>query len=399
MPSPTTDRKPWLRRGLIALVVVAALGGALAWLGRSPPLAVATAVIGRGSVEATVANTRAGSIEACKRTKLSPILGGRIKLLAVKEGDHVKRGQVLMRLWNEDQVAQRTLAEAQRESARRHRIEACTMADAAGREAERQAALHAQGFVGAAREDAARSDAAARRAGCDAATADVRSADARVNATRVEQERTVIVAPFDGTIAAIVGEVGEFSTPSPPGVPTPPAIDLIDDSCLYVKAPMDEVDAPRVRPGQAVRVTIDALPGRSFPGKVRRVAPYVVAVEKQARTVDIEVDFDDAKAIGPLRVGYSADVEVVLDKRTDVLRVPTTALGPGGRALVVEGEHLAERGVQTGLANWEYAEVKQGLAAGDRVVTSLERAGVKAGVRVSAEAAPAASAAPTPASK
>ena len=120
----------------------------------------------------------------------------------------------------------------------------------------------------------------------------MRQAQARVNVTRVEQGRTVLVAPFDGTVAKIVGEIGEYSTPSPPGVPTPPAIDLIDDSCLYVKAPMDEVDAPRIRIGQPVRISIDALPKQTFPGRVKRVAPFVSAVEKQARTVDIDVTFD-----------------------------------------------------------------------------------------------------------
>ena len=57
-------------------------------------------------------------------------------------------------------------------------------------------------------------------------------------------------------IAKITGELGEYSTPSPPGVPTPPAIDLIDDSCLYVKAPMDEIDAPKIHSGQAVRISL-----------------------------------------------------------------------------------------------------------------------------------------------
>ena len=71
-------------------------------------------------------------------------------------------------------------------------------------------------------------------------------------------------APFAGTVAKIVGEVGEYSTPSPPGVPTPPAIDLIDDTCLYVRAPMDEVDAPQDHAGQPVRISFDALPKQSF---------------------------------------------------------------------------------------------------------------------------------------
>jgi HlyD family secretion protein len=199
----------------------------------------------------------------------------------------------------------------------------------------------------------------------------------------------VLVAPFDGTVAKIVGEVGEYSTPSPPGVPTPPAIDLIDDGCLYIKAPMDEVDAPRLQPGQPVRITVDALPGKTFAGRVKRVAPIVSAVEKQARTVDVDVTFDDPAAPGPLRVGYSVDVEVILAVRDGVVRVPAAALGEGGRVLVVDGDTLAERRVRTGLSNWEYAEVLDGLKAGERVVTSLEREGVKAGARVSVEAPPA----------
>ena len=200
----------------------------------------------------------------------------------------------------------------------------------------------------------------------------------------------MLYAPFDGTIAKIVGEVGEYSTPSPPGVPTPPAIDLIDDSCLYVKAPMDEVDAPKIAAGKPVRISLDALPKQSFPGKVKRVAPYITAVEKQARTVDIEATFDDPAAPGKLLVGYSADVEVILDVRENVVRVPTSALLEGGRVLIAGKDgRLEERKVKAGLANWEYTEVSEGLEAGERVVTSLERVGVKAGAAYAIEPRPA----------
>jgi HlyD family secretion protein len=377
----------WLHRVLIAVALLAAAAAAIAWFARPRPIPVSVALVARGDVESTLANTRAGSVEACQRTRLSTIAGGRIEMLAVKEGDRVRKGQLLMKLWNDDQQAQQALAQAQRETARQRVGEACTMADAALREAERQAALHAQGFVSAAREDAARSEADMRRAACATARADVRQADARVQVTRVEQGRTALVAPFAGTVAKVVGEVGEYSTPSPPGVPTPPAIDLIDDSCLYVKAPMDEVDAPRIRAGMPVRISIDALPGRSFAGRVQRIAPVVSALERQARTVDIDAVFDAPDAAGPLRVGYSADVEVILDVQRDVLRVPTAALGDGGRVLVLEGDRLAERRVKTGVSNWEHAQVLEGLAAGDRVVTSRERDGVKAGARAREETA------------
>jgi HlyD family secretion protein len=374
-----------LRRVLPILIVVALAVGAFFWFTRTKPVTVVLKTVDRGNVESTVVNTRAGTVEACLRTKLSTIMGGRIEFLGVKEGDKVKKGQLLMKLWNDDQKAQQTLAEAQRITAVQRVKEVCTTAAGSLREAERQTSLRSKGFVSEAREDAARSEADARNAACETARADVAQAAARINVTKVEQGRMTLYAPFDGIVANIVGELGEYSTPSPPGVPTPPAIDLIDDSCLYINAPMDEVDAPKIKAGLPVRVTLDALPKQPLAGKVRRVAPYVLAVEKQARTVDVEVDFD-RPATGGLLVGYSADVEIVLATRSNVLRVPTAALIEGGRVMVLNDESgkLEERKVKVGTANWEFTEVVEGLAEGDRIVVSLEREGVKVGARATA---------------
>lgn len=376
-----------LRRVLLVLFVILLIAAGVWWSMRPKPLPVIFKAVDRGMVDATVVNTRAGTVEACLRTRLSSIAGGRIEYLGVKEGDRVKKGQLLMKLWNEDQKAQQYLAETQRAASLQRVNEQCVMAANAEREARRQALLRAKGYVSIAKEDAARTEADARKSACASARADVTQADARVNVTRTEQQRTVLVAPFDGTVAKIVGELGEYSTPSPPGVQTPPAIDLIDDSCLYVKAPMDEVDVPKITAGLPVRVTLDALPKRPFAGHVRRVAPYVLAVEKQARTVDVEVDFDVPTK--GLLVGYSADVEIVLQQHNDVLRVPTTAIMEGGKVLVQAkgSDKLEARQLKTGLANWQYTEVIDGLKLGEQVVTSLEREGVKVGARVTAEVA------------
>ena len=373
-----------MRRIAIAFAIVVVLGAAVAWVTRARPIPVALREVAEGKVEATLANTRAGTVEACQRTKLSTIIGGRIEYLGVKEGDRVRKGQLLLKLWNDDQHAQAALSQAQVALAARRVEEVCIAAVNAEKEAKRQAELRAKGFVSASREEIARTEAEVKRAACNTAKADVAQAEAKLKATRVEQGRVALYAPFAGTVAKIVGELGEYSTPSPPGVPTPPAIDLIDDSCLYVKAPMDEVDAPKIAVGQPVRVTLDALPGKVIPGKVRRVAPYVSAVEKQARTVDVEVDFVQPEATGKLLVGYSADVEIILAGRDKVLRIPTAAIQEGGRVLLFNPDSgkLEERTVKTGLANWEYTEVLEGLAAGDRIVTSLEKEGVKAGAPV-----------------
>jgi len=373
-----------MRKAAVIVVILALLGLAFFWFSRPKPIPVVLKEVALGRVEASLANTRAGTVEACQRSKLSTIVGGRIEYLGVKEGDQVKKGQLLLKLWNDDQQSQAALAQTQVTLAARRVDEACIAAANAEKEAKRQAELRLKGFVSPSREESARTDAEVRRAACNTAKADVAQAEAKVRATRVEQGRVALYAPFAGTVAKIVGELGEYSTPSPPGVPTPPAIDLIDVSCLYVKAPMDEVDAPKIDAGQPVRITLDALPGKTLPGKVRRVAPYVSAVEKQARTVDIEVDFSQPDATGKLLVGYSADVEIILDGRDSVLRIPTAAIREGGHVLrynPAEGT-LEERSIKTGLANWEYTEVIEGLAAGDRIVTSLEKEGVKAGASV-----------------
>lgn len=378
-----------MRRIILAVAIVAILAAGIFWLTRPKPVAVVVQEVAVGKVEATLANTRAGTVEACQRTKLSTIIGGRIEYLGVREGDRVTKGQLLLKLWNDDQQANAALAQAQVTLAARRSDEACIAAVNAENEAKRQAELRARGFVSPSKEESARTDAEVRRAACITTKADVAQAEAKFKATRIEQGRIALYAPFAGTVAKIVGELGEYSTPSPPGVPTPPAIDLIDDSCLYVKAPMDEVDAPKIAAGQIVRISLDALPGKLLPGKVRRVAPYVSAVEKQARTVDIEVDFDQPTAAGKLLVGYSADVEIILAGRDQVLRIPTAAIQEGGKVLVFADGKLAERAIKSGLANWEYTEVKEGLQAGERIVTSLERAGVKAGAKAVAEDKPA----------
>ena len=375
-------------RPLLLLALLAALVGAgIWWMTRPKPVEVVVHEVARGTVEATLTNTRAGEVEACQRAKMATIAGGRIEWLGVEEGDRVEAGQVLMRLWHGDLDARAAVARAQLATARQRVHEVCTVAANAEREAARQAQLVKRGFVSASAEEKARTEARARRAACDTAQADVATAEAQLVATETDRQRLVLVAPFAGTVAKISGELGEYATPSPPGVPMPPAIDLIDDSCLYVKAPMDEIDAPRIQPGLPVRITLEAIPGKVFAGTVRRVAPYITAVEKQARTVAVDVDFVNPDEARGMLVGYSTDVEIVLATRAEVLRIPTSALREGGKVLVVEGDTLAERTLVTGVANWEFTEVVSGLDAGERIVTSLEREGVVAGAKVLARPA------------
>jgi HlyD family secretion protein len=385
MTPANTTKTPW--RLLIALAVIV-LAAAAAWFATRPkPVAVIAAPADAGRVEATVANTRAGSVMACRRAKLATPLGGRIARMPVKKGSVVKAGDVLLELWNEDLTARERVAREQLETAKARVAEACQLAENAASEARRARELHAKGFSSPQLTERADADAKARAALCASARTGVGEAEARIAAAQADTSRTILRAPFAGIVAEVNGEVGEFLTPSPPGIPTLPAVDLIDASCLYVSAPIDEVDAARLKVGMTGRISLDAYRGRYFKGHVRRIAPYVLALEKQARTVEIEVEFDEPAEARHLLVGYSADIEVVIEGRDGVARIPTPALMPGNRVLVLPASgELEERRIEIGLTNWEYTEVKSGVAAGERVVTSLDREGVKAGTRAAAEA-------------
>ncbi len=372
---------------LISFVIIASAIALASWYYTRPkPLEVELAVIASGNVEATIVNTRAGTIKSCQRSNLAPASGGQIAKIWIKEGDHVQQGQILLELWNLDLQAQRELAQRQLTMAQERRREVCILAENARRESVRTQQLVEQGFVSSQRAEDADANARARQAGCDAAISDIKRAEAQIRVAQAGIDRTVITAPFSGIIAHISGELGEFTTPSPPGIPTPPTIDLIDDSCLYVTAPMDEVDAPKIRVGQEARITLDAMPEKIFPGKIRRIAPYVTEIEKQARTVDIEVDFLHIPA-DALLVGYSADVEVVLERKDNVLRIPTQALRQNNKVWMVDAQNrLAEQQLETGLSNWSFTEIRSGLKAGDQVLISFDQDNIKAGATVQPKA-------------
>lgn len=369
--------------GLVGLIIVVAL---VAYLGGSKPVKVITTPVKRGLVQDTVANTRAGTIKACHRAGISPSMGGQIASLPVKVGDAVKPEQVLMELWNEDRLAEVSLATAEAKAAKARARQACVMADVAEREAQRLRKLRKKGLASEEAIDKADGEALAQEAACNAAQASTEVSQARLDVARALLDRTRLTAPFAGIVAEINGEVGEFVTPSPVGVPTPPAIDLVDINCLYVSAPIDEVDAPAIRVGMPAKISLDAFAKKIFDGTVKRIAPYVLDVEKQARTVDVEVDFTNAEDSQNMLPGYSADIEVILAEQKHTLRIPTEAILEGNKVLVLGADGLlAEHQITSGLSNWEFTEVLTGLEENESVVVTVDRDGVEDGARAESE--------------
>jgi HlyD family secretion protein len=385
--SPRQPRaRIWLGRVAVLTVVIGMVVTARFTVLRPAVVPVTVFRVAAGLVEETVTNSKAGTVRSRRRADLSPETAGRVIALPVAAGTRVRRGDVLLRLADEEARAQLHQQEQLLEAARADEHRACAAASQSGRELARARALSAEGVAPASVLDRAETDVATANAGCDAARAQVSQRAEGVKAITVTLRRTTLRAPFDGIVAEVRTEVGEWITPAPPGIMLPPTIELIDPAAVYISAALDEVDVAKVRLAQPVRVTLDALASQVFRGRVTRIAPYVQDRVEQGRTFEVEVTLADAAAAASLVPGSSADVEIVLRAKDGVPRVPTYALIQERAVLVVRDQQLVERPVSIGLRNWDMVEITSGVTPGEVIVVSLDRPEVKAGAHVRIEA-------------
>ncbi len=180
-------------------------------------------IVAQGEVKASVANTRVGTIKACRRAYLAPAIGGNVARLFVKEGELVKKKQLLLQVWNDDLMAQLNLHKAQIKANKATAEQACELAAGTKRDSLRLARLKKYDrIISEEQLDRAATKAVADRAQCLATKAAIEVAQANLAIVNTAIERTLIRAPFDGTVAEINAELGEYVTPSPPGIPTLP---------------------------------------------------------------------------------------------------------------------------------------------------------------------------------
>ena len=371
-----------IKNWIIAAAGVVVVSAALRFTVFDPEIIkVRIATVERGVVEETVSNTRAGTVKVYRRAKLSPQIGGLVVRTPHLEGSRVEAGDLLLKLDDRAQQAELQLARRSVAAAEAQADEACLAAELAETELGRTTSLHSSGIASDQSLDVLRVERDRSRAACVAGKAAVAQAAARVAVVEVQIEFTELRAPFDGIVAEVSTEVGEWITPSPPGVPIPAVIDLLDPASVYVSAPIDEVDAERVRVGQIVRMSVDSRPDLGFSGRVRRVAPYVLDMLEQNRTVEIEAAFDQPDAMTGVLPGTSADVEVILDQRQDVLRIPSSAVGEDGQVFVLVDGVLEARTIAAGLRNWQFTEVLEGLSEGHRIVAARDSTEIRDGVR------------------
>ncbi len=223
----------------------------------------------------------------------------------------------------------------------------------------------------AARAQLAQAQASLDRLQPDALTVErtrlqLEQARLQLEQARRRLEQATLLAPFDGTVIAVNIEIGQVVGAGVPGG----AIVLADLSDLYLDLTVDEVDVVRLKEGMPVEITLDALPGRSFRGHIDAIAPAATEAGGVA-TYRVRVVLDERDPV--LRAGMSANVEIEVERRENVLLVPNAAVRRDretGRAFVyrVVGDRVEEVEIRLGAQGETESEVLEGLQEGDRVV-------------------------------
>ncbi len=327
------------------LVILAGCGGQGAGEKVEFQVPVSVAEVGVGDVEDRIVAT--GTLRASEGVSLAVETGGVLEIgrgpggRRWAEGDRVSAGQEIAQITGEDaRIAARTEATRQRHVAAQSDLEATRR-------------LFGQGLI---------TETALRQA-------DTVAADARLEYERSLQteRRNRLVTPIAGVILHLARDSrgqpvasGQLVAPGFVVAEVAPTNTLIAD--VDVAGP----DVARVQPGLEARVRHHAFEGRLFEGKVAKLAP---SVDSTTRALRVEVEV--ANADGLLRPGMFVEATVVAERRVAVPVVPREAVTERGGQRVVfvlRGQRVARREVSLGLGDDEKVEVRQGLAAGERVV-------------------------------
>lgn len=361
---------------LVALIALVA-GSAWAFRNRSKTtLRVRTATVTVGRVRDLVSSVASGRVAARREASIRAEIAGRVLTLHHRRGERVTTGEPLITYDTGDLRTRVRAAETAVALARAQIAQSEASALVAERNAARARVLSEREAVPRAEAETLAGQAEVAARAVAAARAGELQGSANVQVARDAVARGVVRAPFDAVVVSTHVEEGEVTAPGAP------MLVLADTTELHVDVDFDEADLGRIAVGLATETTLDAFLGERFTGTVTEIAPAVTQDLRGNRAVSIRASIPRDPR---LRVGMSADVDVVVAMRDAVLNVPPTAVmgrGTDRAVYVVEGGVVRRRPIDVGITTWEAVEVTRGLRAGDRVVVTLNVEGLADGVAV-----------------
>lgn len=383
---PSRKRRRWLRRLFILLPLVAIAAGVVAavksgrldsvttMFERPREVRAATVSVQTGrAADATVVAT--GYLESRRQAKIGARAPGRIETLSVEEGSRVKKGEVLAMLEHADLEASLAATKAEASRTRAQLVEQQVEIDRTKRENDRAEKLLPTRALSEAEYDEAKFAYEGAVAKLESLKASIELAEARVREAEQLKENMFVRAPFDGTVISKDAEVGESILPGGMGESSGrgSVVTIADLDSLEVDCDVKEDFISRVAQGRLAEVAVDAVPGRRYKGKVRKIIPMG---DRARATIKVKVEILDAdERLFPEMSGTvyflpdeTESAPVAAERR---VFCPTDAIVKDGDAnyvWIIDNEHLRRADVTTSGSNDGRTEIRSGLSGGEKVV-------------------------------
>jgi len=379
---------------VIVLILFAVVGKKAGWFGKALMVKVAVENAEKRTIVETI--TANGKIQPEKEVKISPDVSGEIVELTIKEGDHVEKGQLLLRIKPDNYISQRdrSLAEISSAQARRSQAEAQFLQ--ADLSFKRTKQLYEQQTVSKSEFEQAEATYAVAKATVDAAKFAITSAEAALKDANENLTKTSIYAPMTGTVSMLLVELGErvAGTNLMAGTELMRVADL---ARMEAQVQVNENDVPRVKLGDTAFIEVDAYLDQIFKGVVTEIA-------NSAKTTGVSADqvtnFDvkilllpssyqklvDAGDKNPFRPGMSATVDIRTQSRSDIITVPIQSVTtrtdtakiagtPSEKDIrtivfVSDGKYALAKDVKTGIQDNSYIEILSGVSENEKVVSA-----------------------------
>ncbi len=319
---------------ILAIVVLLVVGKAMGWFGKEVTLKVAVEKPTRRTLIETI--TANGKIQPVIEVKISPDVSGEIVELAVKEGDRVNKGDLLVKIKPDTYVSGLERAEASLNSANARLVQTEAQLQTAKLAYDRNKELFAQKAISQADFESAESQYKVAKGDYDAARYSVKSADATLKESRESLAKTTIYAPVSGTISKLNVEKGErvVGTMQMAGTEL---MRLANLNNMEVRVDVNENDIVRVKYNDTALIEVDAYMGRKFKGIVTQIANSASVQGSSAdqvtsfevRVLLLEDSYADLTKKGitnPFRPGMSATVDIQTERKENVLTLPIQAI-------------------------------------------------------------------------
>jgi len=317
-----------------------------------------------------------GNVKANNDIQVLPKSPGRVTNVYVDVGSIVKAGQVLATIEAIDMALRVKQAEAQLMAAKAGREQANVQAQQAQRGFERAKSLKDKGAMSQLDYETAEVGAKLAAVGVQGADAQVALAEANLGLTQKSFDDTRITTPVAGVITRKQVNIGTMATPAAS------AFSVQDQSSLKMEGAVPAAYVPKLAMGMAVEILVDELPGRTFEGKVSRLAP---TLDAETRRGAIEIAMTPAEGLLPNMFGRA---QISFGSSANVLVIPATAvLSVGGQPAVYVIEKSGGSAIaklvrpKVGTKQFDEVIIEEGLSSGDTIVIS-GNAGLKDGAKV-----------------